>query len=91
MRKSFCVAVFVLCIVATGKIAAQSSHAVFPGNTWEKTDPEQSGWSPSKLEEAHKYFETLPAGNAVVVDRGRIIAEWGDSSRELKLVPLEKV
>ena len=90
MRKWFCVAVFLLCVIATGKTAAQSSHTVFPGNAWEKADPEQSGWSSSKLEEAHKYFETLPAGNVVVVDRGRIIAEWGDASQRIKISSARK-
>lgn len=90
MKKWFCVAVFGLYIIATGKIAAQSSHAVFPGNAWEKADPERSGWSSSKLEEAHKYFETLPAGNAVVVDRGRIIAEWGDARQRIKISSARK-
>jgi CubicO group peptidase (beta-lactamase class C family) len=63
---------------------------VFPGKTWEKAKPEQSGWSASKLDEARKYFETLPAGNALVVDHGRIIAEWGDASQRIKVSSVRK-
>jgi CubicO group peptidase (beta-lactamase class C family) len=90
MRKLFCVAVFVLCTIVTGKIAAQNSQLVFPGKAWETVDPEHLGWSSAKLEEAHKYFETLPPGNAVVVDRGRIVAEWGDSSQRIKISSARK-
>jgi CubicO group peptidase (beta-lactamase class C family) len=90
MRKPFYAAVLVLCTIATGKIAAQTPQVVFPGKSWKKASPEQLGWSPAKLEEARKYFETLPAGNAVVVDRGRIVAEWGDSSQRIKVSSVRK-
>ena len=90
MRKSFYAAVFVLCSIATGKIAAQNSHVVFPGKAWEKASPEQLGWSPAKLEAARKYFETLPAGNAMVVDGGQVVAEWGDSSQRIKISSARK-
>jgi CubicO group peptidase (beta-lactamase class C family) len=90
MRKLFCVAAFVLCAITTGPIVAQTSRVVFPGKSWEKASPDQLGWSVEKLEEARKYFETLPAGNAVVVDRGRIVAEWGDSSQRIKISSARK-
>ena len=90
MSKWFSVAVFALSIIAARKIAAQSSNDVFPGKAWEKADPEQSGWSSSKLEEAHRYLETLPPGNAVVVDHGRIITEWGDASQRIKISSARK-
>lgn len=90
MRNLFCAAVFVLFTIATGNIAGQNSQIVFPGDTWEKANPEQSGWSLPKLEEARKYFETLPAGNVVVVDRGRMVVEWGDSTQRIKTSSMRK-
>lgn len=84
------VLVFALSTVVTSENGAQSSQVIFPGATWRKASPEQLGWSPAKLEDAHKYFETLPAGNALVVDRGQIVAEWGDSSQRIKVSSVRK-
>lgn len=90
MKTKVCVAIFVLCTITGRNTAGQASHPVFPGNMWEVVKPDQLGWSPSKLEEARKFFEALPVGNAVVVDRGRIIAEWGDASQRIKISSARK-
>jgi len=90
MRIRFCLAALLLYMFAPGYIAAQTSPFVFPGKSWDKASPEQLGWSAAKLEDARKYFATLPAGNAVIVDRGRIVAEWGDSSQRIKVSSVRK-
>ena len=64
-----------LCVLALGITDAQHPSSVFPAAEWGKIDPQEVGWSVSKLEEARKYFETLPAASIVVVDRGPV-AEW---------------
>ena len=51
---------------------------VFPGKTWIKATPEELGWSAARLQEARKFFDTLPPSNVVVVDHGRVVVEWGD-------------
>jgi CubicO group peptidase (beta-lactamase class C family) len=79
-----------LCVFPSGVADAQNSRSVFPAVEWGKIDPQDVGWSVSKLEEARKYFETLPPASIVVVDRGRVVVEWGDPARRVKLSSIRK-
>ena len=69
---------------------AQSNRFVYPGETWERADPLTFGWSIQKLDDARRYLQTVPSGSVIVVDRGRIIAEWGDSTKRVKLSSVRK-
>ena len=69
---------------------AQSRAAVYPGAAWEKADTTRSGWSKEKLAEARRYFDGLAKGSAFVVEHGRVIAEWGDPARRVKLSSVRK-
>ena len=66
-------------------VHAQSSGLVYPGATWEGVDPQDAGWSSQELEVARQYLQTVPAGSVMVVDRGRVVAEWGDPAKRVKL------
>jgi CubicO group peptidase (beta-lactamase class C family) len=70
--------------------AAQNPGAVYPGAAWESGNLEELGWSSKNLEEAHKYFLTLPAASVVVVDRGRVVAHWGDPAKRIKVSSIRK-
>jgi hypothetical protein len=63
---------------------------VLPKSTWENATPSEVGWSPQKLEEASQFFQTLPASSMIVVDRGRVIVEWGDPAKRIKLSSVRK-
>src|ERR1700676_2202071 len=63
---------------------------VFPKSTWENASPNEVGWSPQKLEEARQFFQALPASSMIVVDRGRVIVEWGDPAKRIKLSSVRK-
>jgi len=69
---------------------AQSNGFVYPGETWERADPQGFGWSIQKLDDARRYLQTVPAGSVMVVDRGRVIAEWGDSAKRVKSSSVRK-
>jgi hypothetical protein len=58
---------------------SQGTDFVFPGVQWEAASPAELGWSIQGLSEAYRLFATLPAASMVVIDRGRIVAAWGDS------------
>jgi CubicO group peptidase (beta-lactamase class C family) len=62
----------------------------FPGKAWIKATPEESGWSTTRLEEARKYFDTLPPANLVVVDHGRVVVEWGDPAMKIMVSSVRK-
>jgi CubicO group peptidase (beta-lactamase class C family) len=63
---------------------------VFPKSTWENASPNEVGWSPQKLEEARRFFRALPASSMIVVDRGRVVVEWGDPAKRIKLSSVRK-
>jgi len=75
---------------ATPQDHAVDHVSVYPGATWEKLDLEESGWSASKLEEAHAYLQTLPAASMVVVHKGKTVVEWGDPARRTKVSSIRK-
>jgi CubicO group peptidase (beta-lactamase class C family) len=81
---------FVLCVLTSGTTDAQAPRPVFPAAAWEKINPQELGWSSPKLEEARKYFGTLPPASIVVVDRGRVVAEWGDPALRIKVSSIRK-
>src|ERR1700688_2899678 len=62
----------------------------FPKSTWENASPNEVGWSPQKLEEARQFFQALPASSMIVVDRGRVVVEWGDPAKRIKLSSVRK-
>jgi hypothetical protein len=66
------------------------ADVVFPKSTWEIASPSELGWSPQKLEEARQFFHALPASSMIVVDRGRVIVEWGDPAKRIKLSSVRK-
>ena len=79
MKKCSLILFVSLCSLVALLAHAQDSEFVYPGETWGKADPH--GWSVQKLEDARQYFQTVPAGSVMVVDRGRVVAEWGDSAK----------
>lgn len=69
---------------------AQSPAVVYPGATWDRADPAASGWSLEKLSSAEQYFRTLATGSLIVVDNGRVVVEWNDPARRVKLSSVRK-
>ncbi len=90
MKKCSLIPFVVFCSVIAFFAHAQGHESVYPGVTWEKADPRGLGWSIQKLEEARQYLQTVPQGSVVVVDRGRVVAEWGDSAKRVKLSSVRK-
>jgi CubicO group peptidase (beta-lactamase class C family) len=70
--------------------ASQDIPPAFPGAQWEKANPAKLGWSPQGLEEANRLFDSLPESSMVVVDRGLVIAAWGDAAKRVKLSSVRK-
>src|ERR1700694_6217080 len=66
------------------------ADVMFPKSTWENASPNEVGWSPQKLEEARQFFLALPASSMIVVDRGRVVVEWGDPDKRIKLSSVRK-
>lgn len=90
MQKLPFFAALAFCCASTAQVTAPPARDAFPGKTWVKAIPEDAGWSAEKLKEAYKFFNTLPPGNLVVVDRGRVIVEWGDPAMKIKISSMRK-
>jgi molybdate transport system substrate-binding protein len=68
---------------ASARPIDKATNNVFPGKMWVEVSPEELGWSASGLQEARKYFDTLPPANLIVVDRGKVAVEWGDPATRI--------
>src|SRR5215471_3645722 len=81
--------VLILCGIAGAQTAGHQID-VFPGKTWITATPEELGWSRANLDEARKFFDTLPPASLFVVDHGRVVVDWGDSTRKIKISSMRK-
>lgn len=69
---------------------SQISHSIFPGVSWKKSNPEVSGWSLKKLVEAKTFFDSLPPASVLVIDKGKVVVEWGDPAMRIKISSMRK-
>jgi CubicO group peptidase (beta-lactamase class C family) len=63
---------------------------VFPNESWERSEPNKIGWSTEKLTEVAQYLRTVPEGSLMIVEKGRVVAEWGNVARPVKLSSVRK-
>lgn len=57
---------------------------------WQSTDPALAGWSMEKLAAAQDYASKLKPTAVMVVQDGKVIASWGDVSREVNVASVRK-
>jgi CubicO group peptidase (beta-lactamase class C family) len=81
-----------LIAVACALLAAQVAAAAdrFPEAAWERVDPEVAGWSKSKLAKAEEWSRHMASTAVMIVHRGAVIAEWGDTSTKTPLASVRK-
>jgi CubicO group peptidase (beta-lactamase class C family) len=90
MKRSFWITLLLLCGLVQTTTQAQTLDVVYPGATWEQADPQALGWSTQKLDDARQYWGTLAQGSVIVVDNGRVVAEWGDPAKRIKMSSVRK-
>ncbi len=53
----------------------------YPGATWDVVaSPEDLGWSSARLEDARDYSTEIGSGAVVIIDRGVLIDQWGQTA-----------
>ena len=57
----------------------------YPGSEWDRITPEQAGWSASELDAAQKWSTLIGTTSVVIIQRGAIVASWGDVSADILL------
>jgi CubicO group peptidase (beta-lactamase class C family) len=80
--------VAVICALLAAQVAAAADR--FPEATWELVDPEVAGWSKSKLAKAEEWSRHMASTAVMIVHRGAVIAEWGDTSAKTPLASVRK-
>jgi CubicO group peptidase (beta-lactamase class C family) len=71
----------VLSILVSGTAYAQA---------WQDIDPVAAGWSAERLETARRQSRTLKPTALMIVQDGRVIAQWGDTSRKVEMASVRK-
>lgn len=55
---------------------------VYPGEEWSRWEsPGDAGWSTAKLKSARDYADSLKTAALMIVQGGKVIDEWGETSR----------
>ncbi len=79
--------------LSLGKVEPARSCAklVFPGKEWKQDQrSRRDGWSESKLVAAQQYANSLHDEAMMTVQCGRVIDEWGDTSKKITTFSVRK-
>ena len=82
----------ILCASLTlGAVAeAPPSADRFPAAGWEHVDPDIAGWSRDKLAKAETWSRRIGSTAVMVVHRGAVVAQWGDTAAKTPLASVRK-
>jgi CubicO group peptidase (beta-lactamase class C family) len=74
-----------------GAEQGNATGATYPGKHWQKVErPEQLGWSSDKLDEAKKFSQTIATHAVFIAHHGRVVAEWGETTKRLNVHSIRK-
>lgn len=79
-----------LAVVALCWCAPLWGDTVYPGERWERADPAALGWSVQQLAQAQEKAEEIGSAAVLVVQKGRVVAEWGEIDRRLDVYSIRK-
>ena len=86
MRLAIAIAAASMSTLAT-PLAAQT----YPGARWDSiSGPTAAAWSADSLRAIGKFVEALGSGAVVVIDDGRLVAQWGEPARRFPLASIRK-
>jgi CubicO group peptidase (beta-lactamase class C family) len=71
-----------------GRMAAADDR--FPGAAWDHVPPAQSGWSEALLAGVQEGSKQIGSTAFMVVHRGAVVAEWGDTVKRTELASVRK-
>jgi CubicO group peptidase (beta-lactamase class C family) len=91
---SFALALFLLlsaCQNQPASFAPEARQFVYPGKTWDRySSPEAAGFSSQGIQQALDYVRTLATTSLVVVHKGRILFDYGETSELSYLASVRK-
>ena len=59
---------------------AQTVAERLPEAAWEQVDPAAAGWSADRLKDTEAWSQKIGTTALMVVHRGRVVAQWGDTA-----------
>ena len=62
----------------------------FPNADWDRVDAEDAGWSRQKLQKAEGWSQQIGSIAVMVLHRGAVVAEWGDTAAKTELASVRK-
>jgi CubicO group peptidase (beta-lactamase class C family) len=91
--RGICIAITFLGLTIAASRAEGPSPIVdnFPGIDFETTTPQAAGWSADRLAEAKSWsLKVEPKSAVMIVQHGRVVAEWGDTAVKSNLHSVRK-
>jgi CubicO group peptidase (beta-lactamase class C family) len=87
LRRIVCVLVFLGALVRFGAVQAEDS---FPGAEWERAVLTERGWSEAGLAQARAFSDQIRSSAVIIVQHGKVVAEWGDTTKRTELASIRK-
>src|ERR1700719_31654 len=87
IRHIVCVSVLLAAMVRFGPVRAEDS---FPGTEWEHAAPAELGWSAAGLAQAKTFSDQIRSSAVLIVQHGKVVAEWGDTAKPTELASVRK-
>ena len=82
----FAVALFGV-LVRSGPVRAEDH---FPGAEWDRANPVELGWSEAGLAQARAFSEQIRSSAVMIVQHGKVVAEWGNTTKRTELASIRK-
>ncbi len=75
----------------TATAAAEEAPGTYPGENWQVlADPGAAGWSADGLADARRLSQQIGSAAVMIVQGGRVVAEWGRTSSEFNVYSIRK-
>lgn len=74
-------------LVRFGAAIAEDS---FPATEWERVTPAELGWSETELAQARSFSDQIRSSAVVIVQHGKVVAEWGNTTKPMELASIRK-
>lgn len=84
-------ALVLLLSLTSPSLEAQIASTAYPGSSWQALDdPAELGWSVAGLRRARAYTDSTTTAAVMIVHRGRLVAEWGETTRKFNVHSVRK-
>ena len=80
----------VVLLGALVRFEAATAEDGFPAAEWERVTPAELGWSEAGLAQARSFSDQIRSSAVVIVQHGKVVAEWGNTTKPMELASIRK-